>query len=476
MASTTDNMKGCGCHSGLINGNLSEEFVETPTKRVKLTFSTATDIINDEPSYTTTAMPTVTPASSQQGEYTIDSAAQQINVPSPAPFPTPLSKEEIKRLLQSEAGYDCDAETATPKRANYLTWDEYFMAVAFLSAQRSKDPYKPVGACIVDEANRVIGIGYNGFPRGCDDDALPWNTANDNNWLHSPSPYVCHAEVNAILNKCSDATGARLYVPHFPCNDCAKVIVQSGIKEVIFINDLETNEDTYRASRILLTMAGVVMRKYEPTICTVVLDFSNAIANVTNVMANDVVTATRPKQACFRQLLLKEANWDPTQHPSTKRSDYLTWDDYFMAMAFLSARRSKDPNTQVGACIVDKSNCVIGLGYNGFPRGCSDDHLPWGRIDDKTLHNKYAYVCHAEVNAILNKCSASVKDATLYVALFPCNECAKVIIQSGIREVVYMADTYRDTDMCRASRIMFQMAGVTLRQHIPKLTQVVIAF
>lgn len=138
-----------------------------------------------------------------------------------------------------------------------------------------------------------------------------------------------------------------------------------------------------------------------------------------------------------------------------------------MAMAFLTAQRSKDPNTQVGACIVDSENRIIGLGYNGFPSGCSDDKLPWARSNSNQLHNKYLYVCHAEVNAILNKGSANVKGATIYVALFPCENCSKMIIQAGIRKVVYMSDTYHDTLGCRASRIMLQCAGVELRQYTP---------
>ena len=462
-------MLGCACHSSRRNDRSLEMYIDTPMKRVRLTSADTGTVSPYEDGCTV-----VTPASSQGDMPTPNIATRDLNpTPSPpnrTPIPSFLSKDEIKQLLRSEAGYDCDIIT-TPKRTNYLTWDDYFMAVAFLSAQRSKDPTKPVGACIVDEANRVIGIGYNGFPRGCDDDALPWTTINGN-WLHSPNPYVCHAEVNAILNKCSDATGARLYVPQFPCNECAKVIVQAGIKEVIYMNDSESNHDIYKASRILFTMAGVCMRKYVPLVRNVELDFSHAIANETKTIARKCGVAAPGTSTMIRHLLLKEANWDPSQHPSTKRSEYLTWDDYFMAMAFLTARRSKDPNTQVGACIVDSSKCIVGLGYNGFPRGCSDDHLPWGRLEDTMLHNKYAYVCHAEVNAILNKCSANVKGATLYVALFPCNECAKMIIQAGIREVVYMADTYHDTDMCRASRIMFQMAGVILRQHIPDRKQV----
>jgi len=241
------------------------------------------------------------------------------------------------------------------------------------------------------------------------------------------------------------------------------MIAQSRIQEVIYMRDDHHSDDVYRASRIILKLAGVTMRQYTPTANRVDLDLQLPDGTdseaVTTAAEKDVLLTDE-----FRQLLLQEANWTPV---STKRLDYLSWDDYFMAMAFLTAKRSKDPNTQVGACIVSPDRKILALGYNGFP-GCSDEHLPWARTgNDEWLHKKYAYVCHAEVNAILNKCSADVKNATLYVALFPCNECAKMIIQAGIQQVVYLQDYYHDTDMCRASRIMFRMAGVSLRQLVP---------
>ena len=120
------------------------------------------------------------------------------------------------------------------------------------------------------------------------------------------------------------------------------------------------------------------------------------------------------------------------------RTSTLSWDDYFMSIAFLSAMRSKDPSTQVGACIVNNENKIVGIGYNGFPRGCDDDKLPWSRIGNTSLDTKYPYVCHAEMNAILNKNEANITGSRMYVALFPCNECAKLIIQSGIKEIIYL--------------------------------------
>eukprot|EP00123_Amoebidium_parasiticum_P007754 comp18340_c0_seq1/m.19446 comp18340_c0_seq1/g.19446 ORF comp18340_c0_seq1/g.19446 comp18340_c0_seq1/m.19446 type:complete len:237 (-) comp18340_c0_seq1:502-1212(-) len=159
-----------------------------------------------------------------------------------------------------------------------------------------------------------------------------------------------------------------------------------------------------------------------------------------------------------------------------KREGYICWDDYFMAVAFLSAQRSKDPNSQVGACIVNEEKKIVGIGYNGMPNGCNDDDLPWARHADDPLDTKYPYVCHAELNAILNKNSANVKNCTMYVALFPCNECAKLIIQSGIRKVIYCSDKYHDKMEFVASRRLLDMAGVTCQQFVPKATSITIDF
>ena len=146
-----------------------------------------------------------------------------------------------------------------------------------------------------------------------------------------------------------------------------------------------------------------------------------------------------------------------------KRKDYITWDEYFMGIALLSARRSKDPNTQVGACIVDKYNKIVGIGYNGFPIGCSDDEFPWEKEADDENMTKYPYVVHAEANAILNS-TKDLHGARMYVALFPCNECAKLIIQSGIKEILYLSDKYKHTANVVASKKMLDMAGVKCRQ------------
>lgn len=155
-----------------------------------------------------------------------------------------------------------------------------------------------------------------------------------------------------------------------------------------------------------------------------------------------------------------------------KREDYISWDEFFMGAAMLCAKRSKDPNTQVGACIVNNENRILSVGYNGFPAGCNDDVFPWERTADDEYDSKYLYVCHAELNAILNCRGRSLAGSRIYVALFPCNECAKAIIQSGIKEVIYLSDKYAHTSGVRASKRMFDSAGVKYTKLCPERKEI----
>ncbi|MEY3325090.1 MAG: deoxycytidylate deaminase [Chitinophagaceae bacterium] len=158
-----------------------------------------------------------------------------------------------------------------------------------------------------------------------------------------------------------------------------------------------------------------------------------------------------------------------------KRDGYISWDEYFMGVALLSAKRSKDPGTQVGACIVNAQNKIVGAGYNGFPIGCHDDNLPWDK-QGSFLDTKYPYVCHAELNAILNNIGMSLQGCRIYTALFPCNECAKAIIQAGITEVVYLSDKYNGQESALASRKMLEMAGVHCRKVNSTLESLTLSF
>ena len=159
-----------------------------------------------------------------------------------------------------------------------------------------------------------------------------------------------------------------------------------------------------------------------------------------------------------------------------KREGYITWDEYFMGVAILTAQRSKDPNTQVGCCIVDRNKRILSTGYNGFPSGCSDDDFPWGRAGEDENHTKYPFVVHAELNAILNAGGKDLTGSTLYVALFPCNECAKAIIQAGISEIIYLSYKYSGTLSNVASKRMLTSAGVKLTQFTGRTEDIVIQF
>ena len=159
----------------------------------------------------------------------------------------------------------------------------------------------------------------------------------------------------------------------------------------------------------------------------------------------------------------------------SKRADYITWDEYFMGVALLSGRRSKDPSTQVGACIVSQQNKIVGAGYNGLPIGCSDEDFPWDKAGG-FLDTKYPYVCHAELNAILNNIGMDLTGCRIYTALFPCNECSKAIIQAGIKEVIYLSDKYDGTDVSKASKRMLDAAGIYYRKVEAKRKNIELSF
>ncbi|MDD4699613.1 MAG: dCMP deaminase family protein [Oscillospiraceae bacterium] len=151
-----------------------------------------------------------------------------------------------------------------------------------------------------------------------------------------------------------------------------------------------------------------------------------------------------------------------------KRKDYLSWDEYFMGIALLSSQRSKDPGTQVGACIVNSENRIMSVGYNGMPHGCDDDCYPWDR-EGEPMDTKYMFVCHAELNAILNYNGGSLIGSRIYTTLFPCNECTKALIQKGIADIIYLSDKYADTDATKASKQMLDSAGVKYHAYEPTM-------
>ncbi|XP_028314117.1 deoxycytidylate deaminase-like [Gouania willdenowi] len=165
----------------------------------------------------------------------------------------------------------------------------------------------------------------------------------------------------------------------------------------------------------------------------------------------------------------------PENSNQTEEEKYLKWEDYFMAVAVLSSKRSKDPKTQVGACIVNQDKRIVGTGYNGMPNGCPDDEMSWLHKDENEVDHKHLYVCHAEMNAIMNKNSADVKGCTMYVTLFPCNECAKIIIQAGLSKIVYLSKKENDTSERIAAERLLQRSGIAYRRLESKRTEIKIS-
>ncbi|KAJ6648906.1 Deoxycytidylate deaminase [Pseudolycoriella hygida] len=320
-----------------------------------------------------------------------------------------------------------------------MTWDEYYMANAFLAALRSKDPATKVGACIVNQDKKIVGLGYNGFPIGCSDDEFPWSK-NSEDPFHTKYLYVCHAEVNAILNKNSvDTKGCHIYVALFPCNECTKLIIQSRIKKVIYFSDKYADKPSVIASKKLLDAAGVEYVKFTSTTLNQRIDLNFCDINDNN--------------------------------ENSEKPKYLCWTDYFMSIAVLASHRSNVPSAREGACIINAENKIVGIGYYGLPIGCDYDDFTCSSTLDRNL-----YFCHAELNAIANKNCESVKNCTIYVTQFPCCECAKILIQSGIKKIFYLNDeNFESTDSKAACR-MFDAVKIEYTRHKMLTNEVVIDF
>lgn len=311
-----------------------------------------------------------------------------------------------------------EQEKKNEKRTDYISWDNLFMAIAFLTAKCNKDQKKKVGACIVDSDKKIIGIGYNGMPTGCNN-----KTFLDHDFACS---FECHAEMNAMLNKNSiHLQNCTIFVSLYPCSESAKIIIQSGIKEVLYLPDPISYKDP--ATKKMFDASGVEIREHTPN-QNITIDF-------------------------FKHVKLDSPVAD------------LSGNNLFMAIAYLTAKRSKDPICQVGACIVNSDNIIVGTGYNGMPTGCNDDEFPWGN-NKKLPLNKFIYVCHAEMNAVFYRSSMiNVKGCTLYVTRFPCIECAKIIIQSGIKEVVYLTNPKISKKKDIATKDLFNASGVKFDVH-----------
>ncbi|XP_020296206.1 uncharacterized protein LOC109861093 isoform X2 [Pseudomyrmex gracilis] len=292
------------------------------------------------------------------------------------------------------------------KRLTRITWSEYFMGIAFLSAKRCEDQDMN-GACIVNNDNIIVGIGYNTLPEGCEN-------------MKSKKGIACHAEVNAIKNTdLRNVKGCTMYVTSFPCNNCANVIIQSGIKKIIYLDDNSGHKAI--AAKHMFESTGVTYVPYN-----------------TN---------------CYKK---------PIDHTKKKQ---INSEEYFMGIAYLSSRRSKEAMFDIGACIVNKDGVVVGTGYNGMPRGMDEiPKLKTGQSSQCTSKlSGFFKVCHAVINAVLNRNTNNIKDSTLYVTTYPCIECAKIILQFGITRLVHMPIKQNiDTQVAKE---LLETAAISIRKY-----------
>ncbi|XP_020295535.1 deoxycytidylate deaminase-like isoform X2 [Pseudomyrmex gracilis] len=273
-----------------------------------------------------------------------------------------------------------------------IDWYDYFMGIAILSEQRTEEHCYPVGACIVNDNKIIVGTGYNGLTNG-----------------------LFHAELVALRNKNSrDVKDCTMYVTLFPCNHCANIIIQSGIKTVIYCNREFNDTKRVKAAKKMFDAAGVVYQSY-----------------------NSIYNKRIPKDKYTR----------------------INYDEYFMGIAYISSKRSKSVVKKIGACLVNKNKVIVGIGYNGLTRGL--DTIPTNCVNEE-VPASYFEVCHAEINAILNNLCDVEKDCTMYVTSFPCNECAKVILQFKITTVIYMHEDANDKT--EIAKNMFDAVGIKYRQ------------
>lgn len=296
----------------------------------------------------------------------------------------------------------------------------------------------------MNQDKKIVGIGYNGFPIGCSDEEFPWSKDTPDP-LQNKYLYVCHAEVNAILNKNSaDIKGCLIYVGLFPCNGCAKMIIQSQIKKVIYFSDKYADKPSTIASKKLLDAAGVEYIQFSPSTL-------NGCIELNFLDINHI-----------EQLEINERN---------AASKYLCWNDFFMSIAVLASYRSKVPKIQMGACIINAENKIVGIGYYGLPIGCNYNNFSYLTADDRDL-----YFCHAEMNAIANKNCESVKNCSIYAIQFPCCECAKILIQSGIKKIYYLKYEPFDSIDSKAACRMFDAVNIEYVKHEMVTSKVVIDF
>lgn len=349
------------------------------------------------------------------------------------------------------------------KEKNIISWDDWFMGIAILSSQRSKCKLKS-GACIVNPNKIIAGIGYTGLPSGFDDRTLLRKNAND---LFRDEDLV-YGTINAILNTKHDLNGCSLYVNSFPFHESAKMIVQSGIEKVYYLSDFDESNESMIASKRILEAKGIEIIHFVPSQDSITIDFDMYRRGKYEVIG--LFSRIKDRFFILRERIIQFIL-------DLRKKTYLSWDEYFMGIAILATHRSKDPSTKVGSSIVTPNKRIGGVGYNGFPRVEKEDNdtiFSWEK-SDIFLENRNTYVVHSEANAILNS-KYSLVECTIYVGLFPCNECVKLIIQSGMKEVVYLSDRNKHNAYFKKGKRMLKKAGIKVRKFRTARKNIIIKF
>ncbi len=293
------------------------------------------------------------------------------------------------------------------KNQNILSWSEAFGAMTQFISLRTNPKFKPDGAIITTRDYSILGGGYCGLPRGVEIEKL--DPSIDIN------KYLVSAVTNAIYLINDKVENSRLFCLNFPSSSDIKSAIQKGVDIIYYMNDRERDDDYIAA----LNMLGKRTDYYQ--------------ISLIKIEPLDIITNVKER---------------------------LNWDQLFVGLAKILSMRSKDPNTQVGACLVTPDKKILSIGYNGLPIGNDDNNFPWTRSAEKGSDTKYPYVVHAEHNTISMANGKDLSSSELYVNLFPCSNCAKIIIQSGVRKIYYTNDKYHDTEDAHISRILFDNAGV----------------
>ena len=293
------------------------------------------------------------------------------------------------------------------KNQNVLSWMEAFGAMAYYISLRTDPKFKPDGAIITTRDYCILGGGYCGLPRGVEIENL--DSQIDIN------KYLVSAVTNAIYLINDKVEHSRLFCLNFPSSSDVKSAIQKGVDLIYYVNDREIDED-YTAA------LNMIERRFD-----------------------------------HQQIIIKKI---PSLEITTNKKERLNWNELFIGLAKILSMRSKDPNTQVGSCLITPDKRILSIGYNGLPIGNHDGDFPWNREGEHLSDTKYPYVVHAEHNAISMANGKDLTAAVLYVNLFPCSNCAKIIIQSGIKQVYYTNDKYHDTEDALISRILFDSAGI----------------